>query len=119
MRGRCSSSTPDRPTRRPPGGAIRATLGALAASIAAGAVLGSSPAQARCECRCVEGEVVALCDQPGELPPLCPPRICPIVPPRLQPVVPPNLPPPGRERCELRRVLDPATGRYEWQEVCN
>jgi len=75
-------------------------------------------AYARCECRCVDGKVAALCENSVDLPPICAPSICPIVPPRIEPIQPPRIPPIGTTKCEQKQVYNPNTKRYEWQEIC-
>jgi hypothetical protein len=92
---------------------------ALAASLlAASLVLAACPARAECACRCVEGEMRAVCSNPVELAPVCPPAVCPIAPPAIRPIEPPMIAPPGASRCAPRQVLTPATGRYEWRTLC-
>ena len=81
-------------------------------------LLAASTASARCVCACVNGEAVALCEGSIDLSPICSPRVCPIVPPRIRPLAPPTIPPVGTEFCQSEQVLNPATGRYEWREVC-
>ena len=38
---------------------------------------------ARCICRCVDGQMVPICTNIIDLPPICPPTICPLVPPSI------------------------------------
>lgn len=80
--------------------------------------LSSREASAVCRCACVNGEVVALCSNSLEIPPICPPRICPIVPPAIEPIQPPRIPPLGTSDCRMMQVLNPRTGRYEWKQIC-
>lgn len=75
-------------------------------------------AHARCECRCVNGQMVPLCDRAIELPPICPPRICPLVPPRVRPIDPPRIPPIGTQECRSEQVYNHYTRQYEWEQVC-
>lgn len=75
-------------------------------------------AMADCICECVNGSVQALCSSSMDLQPICAPEICPIVPPAIQPIQPPTLPPLGTSSCAPEQVLNPATGQYEWQSVC-
>jgi hypothetical protein len=84
------------------------------------ALVVSTPKQAvgACRCACVNGEVVPLCSNSLDLPPICPPRICPIVPPSIEPIQRPRIPPLGTSECRMKQVLNNATGRYEWREVC-
>ena len=77
-----------------------------------------SSANAACECRCVNGQVKALCTSTLDIPPICAPQICPIVPPSIQPIPKPDLPPLGTTSCREVQVFNPSTGRYEWQRVC-
>ena len=73
---------------------------------------------ARCVCRCVNGEVVPICDNPLDIPPICPPAICPPPPPSIRPIEPPTIPPIGTSNCRHEQVLNPHTGRYEWKLIC-
>jgi hypothetical protein len=73
---------------------------------------------AGCVCRCVNGEVRALCSSTLDLEPICSPQICPIVPPSIQPIQAPTLPPLGTQSCSQQQVLNPRTGQYEWRSVC-
>jgi hypothetical protein len=73
---------------------------------------------ARCECRCVNGQMVPLCDRAYEVPPVCPPGVCQIAPPAVRPVDPPRVPPFGTDGCQSEQVLNPVTRRYEWQTIC-
>jgi len=78
----------------------------------------SDHASAACVCRCVNGEVQALCSSAIDLPPICPPRVCPITPPSVAPIQAPRVPPIGTTICRQAQVVNPRTGRYEWREVC-
>ena len=75
-------------------------------------------AQAACICRCVNGEVTALCSSSIDIEPVCAPRVCPIVPPSIAPIQSPRVPPIGTESCRQAQVYNPQTYRYEWREVC-
>jgi hypothetical protein len=75
-------------------------------------------AEADCVCRCVDGAVEAICTRAIDVRPLCQPAVCPVVPPRVAPVNPPTVPPPGTAGCRPEQVLNPATGRYEWRQLC-
>jgi len=86
-------------------------LGAVAA-------LRPAPAWAECECRCVNGENVAVCTRATDVPPVCPPRPCPRPPPGVRPVTPPAVPPTGTGSCRMEQVYDEASGKYEWRQVC-
>lgn len=80
--------------------------------------LSGGAAQADCVCRCVNGQVQAICSSPLDLRPLCAPQLCPITPPTIRPLQMPQLPPLGASSCEQRQVLNPYTGRYEWRTLC-
>ena len=91
----------------------------LAATLFLGTIcMAPSPAAAACSCECVNGQEVALCDSALDIPPSCGTRVCPISPPAVRPVDPITLPPLGTEICTNEQVYNPATGRYEWAEVC-
>ena len=77
-----------------------------------------SSAEARCVCRCVNGDVQPICESSIDLPPICAPQICPHTPPSIAPIMPPTVPPIGTAGCEEKQVLNPYTGRYEWRRVC-
>ncbi len=83
-----------------------------------GVVAMPKPAESRCQCSCVNGQVVALCESTLDIEPICPPRVCPIVTPSVRPIDPPRVPPIGTKNCSSEQVYNSATGRYEWQEVC-
>jgi hypothetical protein len=90
----------------------------------AGAALGAAilafapPANASCVCECVNGHVQALCQSNADLPPLCAPQLCPPPPRQIAPLPNAELPPLGTTHCEEVQVLNPQTGQYEWQKVC-
>ena len=90
-------------------------LGTIMASL----VVLASETTARCLCRCVNGEVVPICSNTLELPPICGPRVCPIVPPSIAPLKLPSLPPLGTTRCSQQQVYNPYSDRYEWKEICS
>ena len=75
-------------------------------------------AHAECVCRCVNGSVQALCSGSLDIEPICAPTLCPIVPPAIRPIDPPTIPPIGTSACRSEQVLNPATNRYEWRQVC-
>ena len=81
-------------------------------------LIGPRDVGAACRCACVNGEVVPLCSNSLDLPPICPPRICPIVPPAITPIQPLRIPPIGTSECRPKQVLNPWTNRYEWKEIC-
>lgn len=78
----------------------------------------SDVAVADCVCRCVNGEVKALCSSSIDLQPICSPTLCPLVPPSIAPLPSPQLPPLGTSACRQVQVLNPRTNQYEWQRVC-
>ena len=75
-------------------------------------------AEAACACRCVNGQVKAICQNSLDLPPICAPTICPIVPPSIKPIPQPSIPPLGTTACDLKEVLNPITHQYEWKRIC-
>jgi len=79
----------------------------------------SSVATANCECRCVDGEVRAICSSSIDLEPICSPRICPITNPSVTPIQRPVVPPIGTETCEQKQVYNEYTHQYEWKEICH
>jgi hypothetical protein len=78
----------------------------------------AAQAGADCVCRCVDGAVEAVCTNALDLRPVCPPAVCPVPPPRVEPIGPPTLPPIGTTRCRPEQVLNSASGRYEWRQLC-
>ncbi len=75
-------------------------------------------AAANCVCRCVNGEVRALCSSSIDVQPVCPPQVCQVTPPSVTPIQVPRVPPIGTKSCRQAQVLNPRTGQYEWREVC-
>ena len=75
-------------------------------------------AEASCVCRCVNGEMRALCSSSLDIAPICPPTICPITPPSIAPIQTPRVPPVGTTACRQVQVFNQRTGQYEWREVC-
>ena len=75
-------------------------------------------AKADCICRCVNGEVQALCTSSIDIKPICSPQVCPIDSPSIAPIQTPRVPPIGTASCRQERVLNPRTGQYEWREIC-
>ena len=75
-------------------------------------------AEARCVCRCVNGNMQPLCSSTLDIPPICPPTVCQIRTPSLAPLPSLKLPPLGTTSCRQAQVLNPYTGRYEWKRVC-
>lgn len=74
---------------------------------------------ADCVCRCVNGEVQAICSSAIDLEPICPPRICSIVPPSVRPIQAPRVPPIGTTNCRKEQVYNEYTRRYEWKTLCS
>ena len=98
---------------------MKKTLMILLAMVVLGGILTlPQEGSARCVCRCVNGEVVPICDNPLDIPPICPPTICPPPPPSIRPIEPPTIPPIGTSNCRYEQVLNPHTGRYEWKLIC-
>jgi hypothetical protein len=71
------------------------------------------PAQAECVCKCLAGQVKAVCDNPRELRPLCASHPCPIKPP-----VSENITSPAKTDCVAQKVYNPFTGAYENKLLC-
>jgi hypothetical protein len=81
------------------------------------ALLPGAPADAACTCKCVDGQMQALCESGIDIRPICPPRICPIAGPSIAPINPPTIPPLGTSSCRQARICDPF-GNCRWQQVC-
>ncbi len=81
-------------------------------------LLAPAGVSAGCVCRCVNGEVQAMCSSTLDIEPICAPAICPIVPPAIRPIDPPTLPPIGTSSCRSEQVLNPYTRQYEWRQIC-
>jgi len=78
----------------------------------------TAPADATCVCRRVNGQMQPLCQNAIDLPPICPPTVCAITPPSVAPIGPITLPPLGTSSCQMRQVMNPMNGMYQWQQVC-
>lgn len=78
----------------------------------------ANDAAAACVCRCVNGEVRPICSSSIDIEPICAPQVCAIVPPSIEPIQQPRLPPVGTTNCRMAQVLNPRTGQYEWQRLC-
>jgi hypothetical protein len=78
----------------------------------------ASAAHADCACRCVNGEVQAICTNSLDLEPICAPMICPLVPPSVRPLDPPTLPPIGTSYCRSEQLWNQSTMQYEWRRIC-
>jgi hypothetical protein len=76
-------------------------------------------ASADCICRCVDGQMRAICGNALSLPPICPATLCPITPPSLAPLPSLGLPPLGTTTCRQAQVFNPRTGFHEWRQVCS
>jgi len=75
-----------------------------------------SAAEAACECGCVNGVAVPICQKAHEKRPICGPAICrsgPAAPPSV-----PGVPPPNTAKCQVARVQNAYTTQYEWRRVC-
>lgn len=79
---------------------------------------GAGSAEASCQCSCVNGKATPVCTSSIDIRPICAPRICPIAPPAVTPISPPSIPPLGTKTCRMAQVLNPATGLYEWRNLC-
>ncbi len=77
----------------------------------------TATADAGCVCRCVDGEMRALCSSSIDLEPICPPRICPMSTPSIAPLQMPRLAPLGTSSCRQAQVCN-SFGQCRWQEVC-
>lgn len=84
-------------------------------------VLASFPllSEASCVCRCVNGQVQAMCTNATEVPPVCGPEVCPVTPPTIEPIAAPQLRPLGTSECHEAQVLNPYSHQYEWKRVCS
>ena len=89
---------------------------AVITALVTAVTIGISPANAACQCVCMNGEVEAVCSSSLDLQPICPPRICPIVPPAVRPIDPPRVPPVGASTCRSEQVWNGE--QYEWVEIC-
>lgn len=78
----------------------------------------ASITNASCECRCVNGNMEALCSSSIDIRPICPPTVCPIVTPSVTPIRTPTIPPIGTSSCAPEQVYDANTGSYRWKTIC-
>jgi hypothetical protein len=76
-------------------------------------------ASAACICRCVNGNVQAICQRAIDAQQSCSPQACPIPPPAVAPIAAPRVPPIGTKTCSNEQVYNPNTNRYEWRNVCH
>lgn len=81
-------------------------------------VAAPSPAFARCNCACVDGDMQPICTTSIEITPICPPSVCPLAPLAVTPIQPPTIPPVGASYCYPAQVLNPHIKRYQWQQLC-
>ena len=81
-------------------------------------IVTSKFANASCVCRCVNGNVHALCSSTLEIAPICPPKICPLTSPSIKPLPSLKLNPLGTTSCTQKQVFNSYTSRYEWKRVC-
>lgn len=79
---------------------------------------GAGEAAADCVCRCVNGELGAICVGSTAVPPVCAPRACPATTQNTPPRLAQSSPPAGTTQCLMVQVLNPKSGRYDWQELC-
>jgi len=91
----------------------------IPAFVLVGLAVFSSPTYANCVCRCVNGDVQAICSSTLDIEPICPANICPIVPPSIEPIQPLGIPPIGTTDCHQAQVYNPYTHQYEWKTLCN
>jgi hypothetical protein len=75
-------------------------------------------AAAECVCRCIDGELGAICLGSTVVPPVCAPRVYPTAPQFTPPHIAQTAPPAGTTQCRMAQVLNAQTGRYEWMELC-
>ena len=78
----------------------------------------ASEAAADCFCRCINGELGAICLGSTVVAPACAPRLCPAAPQSTPPRIAQKAPPAGTTGCRMVQVLNPQTDRYEWIELC-
>jgi hypothetical protein len=78
----------------------------------------SLDAAAACVCRCVNGNVQAICQSAIDVQPICSPQVCPVVPPSVAPIQAPRVPPVGTKTCNQEQIFNPNTSKYEWRTVC-
>jgi len=81
-------------------------------------ILLAGEAHASCVCRCVDGEMQAICSSTIDIAPICPPTACGMAPPSIAPIQRMQMAPLGTQQCSQRQVWDPATRRYQWQRMC-
>jgi hypothetical protein len=79
----------------------------------------AGPAQADCECACVDGLNQPVCSSDAEVRPTCPDAVCAIAPPAVSEEAEeePELPPPRRV-CREEIEWDPIFREYNRVRVC-
>jgi hypothetical protein len=77
-------------------------------------------AVADCVCQCVNGELAAICTGNVSVQPTCAPRLCPAVGGSVSMAQNRQASAQGASGsgCAPRQVLDPVSGKYEWQVLC-
>ena len=90
----------------------------VGAALLATALAVAGEAAAECVCRCIDGELGAICVGSTVVPPVCAPRVCPTAPQFSPPRIAQTAPPAGTTQCRMAQVLNPQSGRYEWMELC-
>ena len=77
-------------------------------------------AVADCVCQCVNGELAAICSGNISVQPTCAPRSCPAPDSSLSTARNQLVSSRGGNGsdCAPRQVLDPISGKYEWQVLC-
>jgi hypothetical protein len=88
----------------------------IAASIVLYLTALAGSAEARCVCRCVDGEMQPLCSNALDIAPPCM-GICGPVAPSIAPLAPLTLPPLGTTDCRMAQVCN-GFGNCGWQRVC-
>ena len=90
----------------------------LVGLVLAATTLSPGSAEAACVCRCVDGKPKAICASGTDIPPICNTMVCPLAAPRRTPLDTRELPPPIKPGCTNKQILNPATGQYEWAQLC-
>lgn len=90
----------------------------MSAALVATSLACTGAAAAECVCRCIDGELGAICLGSTDVPLVCAPRVCPTTPQFTPPRIAQRAPPAGTTLCHMAQVLNPQTGRYEWMELC-
>ena len=77
-------------------------------------------AVADCVCQCVNGELAAICSGNISVQPTCAPRTCPAPTANVSMMRNQTVSSRGGSGsdCAPRQVLDPISGKYEWQVLC-